>query len=540
MAGQTPPPPAQSDNVYQPAQPDPLSMSDFQGLFTSTTRPGVDDKQVWWMDGYLPIGKMDARTMPGSGPILWTAPQSSIAFFAFANIGATPIAVVVLSDGTLWQVNTSTGAAVEMRPGVPIISNPSRQNVGISQSGSQYVLIVSKQTNGYFIWDGTTLYAPGNTGPFGLVPTGIGGTAIETYSGRVWIANGATIFFSAPGSLIDFTSGSGGGNFTSTDSFLRVSYTQLIQTNGFLYLIGDSSINYISGVQTAGSPPVTTFTNQNADPEVGTPYPATVDVFGRNIVFANSWGCHVSYGAAVTKISEATDGFYASVPNFAGQQLSAAKAIVYNKKIWMVLAPVIDLFTGQQRQKLLIWNGTIWFVSEQDIVLTYIQSQEINSVLTAWGTDGTTLRALFQQPSVGFTKRIMSKFWLTPIGYQEGKIANRFWAVAQYYSLLDPNVNVYVESENAASFGGNSEIVLVPDPTNSIMRWTTLGGTPMVWTTTGGIPMIWNTIVAGIVVFDPRNVSQQGKMLGFTLETNAADMAWISAMIAPAVWNYRG
>lgn len=126
------------------------------------------------------------------------------------------------------------------------------------------------------------------------------------------------------------------------------------------------------------------------------------------------------------------------------------------------------------------------------------------------------------------------------IGYQEGKTANRFWAVAQYYSLLDPNVNVYVESENAASFGGNSEITLVPDATNSIMQWTTLGGVPMNWTTTGGIPMVWTTIIAGIVVFDPRSVAQQGKMLGFTLETNAADMAWISAMIAPAVWNYRG
>jgi hypothetical protein len=539
MAQQAPQPPSQSENPFQPAQPQPLVLEEFQGLYTSTTRPGVKDEQMWWCDGLIPLGKMDLRTLPGVGPIIWTTPRSTIAFFSFANIGATPIAVVVLSDGSLYQVNTTTGVAVQMA-GPGTILNPSRQNVGISQSGSLYVLIVAKQTNGYFIWDGTTFYPPGASFLVGTVPTAIGGTAIETYSGRVWIANGATIFFTAPGSLIDFTSGDGGGNFTSTDSFLRISFSQLIQTNGFLYLIGDSSINYISGVQTAGSPPVTTFTNQNADPEVGTPYPATVDVFGRNIVFANAWGAHVSYGAAVTKISEATDGFYASVPNFGGLQISAAKAIVYNKKIWMILAPVIDLFTGQQRNKLLIWNGQIWFVSEQDISLSYIQSQEINSLLTAWGTDGTTLRALFQQPSIGFTKRVMSKFWTTPVGYQEGKTANRFWAVAQYYSLLDPNVNVYIESENAASFGGLSEITLVPDATNSVMQWSTQGGNPMNWTTLGGVPMIWTTVSAGIVVFDPRSIAQQGKMLGFTLETNAADMAWISAMIAPALWNYRG
>ena len=38
------------------------------------------------------------------------------------------------------------------------------------------------------------------------------------------------------------------------------------------------------------------------------------DVFGRNIVFANSFGAHISYGAAVTKISEELDGVYNTVP----------------------------------------------------------------------------------------------------------------------------------------------------------------------------------------------------------------------------------
>ena len=536
----TPPPPAQQENSVQPPQPEPLVMSDFQGLYTSTTRPGVDDKQVWWMDGYIPIGKMDLRTLPGVGPILWTAPATlTIVFYGFGNIGANPIAIVILSDGSIYQIITSTGVAMQIA-GPGTILNPAIQNVGITQYGNYAILIVAKQANGYFVWNGTIFYKPGDTFGASFMPLGIGGNAIETYSGRVWIANGPTVYFTVPGSLIDFSSGDGGGNFTSADSFLRVGYTQLIQTNGFLYLIGDSSINYISGVQTAGSPPVTTFTNQNADPEVGTPYPATVDVFGRNIVFANSWGAHVSYGAAVTKISEATDGFYASVPNFAGLQISAAKASVYNKKIWMILMPVIDLFTGQQRNKLVIWNGQIWFVSEQDITLTYIQSQEINSVLTAWGTDGTTLRPLFQNPSANFTKRVMSKFWVTPVGYQESKTANRFWALAQYYNLTSPNVTLYVESEDAGSFGGGAEKTLVPTNDNSLMQWTTSGGQVMNWTTTGGIPMIWSTIGAGIVVFNPQSIAQQGVMLGFTLETNCADMAWISAMIAPAIWGYRG
>jgi hypothetical protein len=545
---QAQPPAQQGGQPWLPPSPPPYLMEEFQGLYTSTTRPGVKPEQCWWIDGYIPLGRNDLRTMPGAGPAVFTAPAGkSIAFFDFGNIGATPYGIVIGATGEIYAVNTNTGASSTIAPAATI-TNPSKQNVGITQYGSQYILIVANQTNGYFIWDGTTFFKPGDTFTGtggGTMPTAIAGTTVEIYAGRVWIANGATVFFSVPGSLTNFSSGSGGGNFTSTDSFLRVGYSQLIQTNGFLYLIGDSSINYISGVQTAGSPPVTTFTNQNADPEVGTPYSASVDVIGRNIVFANAWGIHVSYGAAVTKISEPCDGFYTSVPNFGGQQLSGAKAIVYGKRLWCLLCPVIDQFTGQQRNKLIIWNSQLWFVSEQDVSLTYIQHQEINSVLTAWGTDGTTLRRLFQQPSTGFTKRVMSKFWASQVGIAMRQTATRFWASAQYYSLLDPDVNVYIESENAASFGLNAQKLLVPGTTN--VQWTTMVGgvsTPMNWTTMVlgvSTPMKWTTTNAGgIVVFDPQNISQQGMYLGFTLETNAADMAWISAMIADALWNYRG
>jgi hypothetical protein len=531
-------PPTQQESPFQPPQPPPYEMSKFQGLQSSTTRAGVKDEQCWWIDGYIPLGEMDLRTLPGVGPVVWTAP-TTISFFGFANIGATPIAVVFLNDGSIWQVNTATGAAVNFAP-AGTIQNPGKQNTGMSQYGSQYVLIVTKQTNGYFIWNGTTFFKPGDAFGGGTVPTGIGGTSVETYTGRVWISNGPTVFFSAPGAVVDFSSANGGGNFTSNDSFLRVGYTQLIQTNGFLYLIGDSSINYISGVQTSGSPPITTFTNQNADPEVGTPYSATVNVFGRNIVFANAWGVHVSYGAAVTKISDDLDGFYSSVQNFDNQQLSAAKATVFNKKLWMLLAPVIDAFTAQKRNKLLCWNGRFWFVSEQDITLSFVQSQEINSVLTAWGTNGLTLRRLFQAPSTGFTKRVMSKFWIQPIGPEMRKTANRFWAVAQYYSQNNVDVNLFVQSENASSIGGFASKVLVPSPGNLQMNWTTLGGTPMVWTTQGGRQMIWTTTAVGITVFSPASIAQQGVLLGFTLETTAADMAWITTAMADALWSYRG
>lgn len=528
-------PQSESPTTYTPAGPaDPLIFEAFEGVNTATLRPGVDDKQAAWLDGFMPLGPgRNLRTMYGLSTALYTASGTlSVAFFDFGNIGSTPIMVTIQTDGSIQQVNTTTGVVQPMAV-AGTIQNPSRTSVGFAQYGSQYILIVSKQTNGYFIWDGTNFFRPGNSFAGGVVPLGISGTAIEIYAGRVWIANGPTITFSAPGSIIDFSTGSGGGNFTSSDSFLRVGFTQLKQTNGFLYLVADSSINYISGVQTSGSPPVTTFTNQNADPEVGTPWPSTVDVFNRNILFANAFGAHVSYGGAVTKISEMLDGVYNTVTNFGNIVPSAAKAIVFGKKIWILLLPIIDPITGQQVNKLLMWNGKQWWATQQDVSLTYIQFQEINSILTAWGTDGKSIYQLFAQPSVNFTKTFQSKLWDKPGGYQFTKFVTRLWGIVQYYSNLSPTLNIALDNENSST--PNVAAVI---PTG--VQWVNNSGEVVQWVNNSNQVVQWLANGVTYSVFSPDAVAQQGVLTGFTGTTNAADMAIVSIMIQDSIAGYRG
>jgi hypothetical protein len=518
-----------------PGPPEPLLFEEFEGINTATTRPGVDDKQAYWLDSFMPLSRRNLRTMWGVGTPLFTpADSDTIQFFDFFNIGATPYALVIVGSGQIYAVNTSTGAVTSIAAD-GTITNPVRAAVGLTQWGSQYVIIVANQTNGYWMWDGTTFYTAGGAAPGGgTLPTGIQGTAVQTYEGRVWIANGATITFSSPGSFKDFASGDGGGNFTSSDSFLRVGYTGLIQTNGFLYLIGDSSVNYISGVQTSGTPPVTTFTNNNADPEVGTPWPGTLDVFGRNILFANAFGAHVSYGAAVTKMSEPLDGIYNTVPNFGSIQPSAAKAIIFGKKVWMLLLPIIDPISGQQVNKLLMWNGKIWWAASQNIPLLFVQHQEINSVITAYGTDGKSIYQLFSTPSTAFTKIAQTKLWDKPGDYRFNKTPNRFWSILQYYNPASPNLTISIDNE----INSDSNDYTVTSPIE--MDWVTASGAAMNWTTAGGQPMLWQAAGIGFGVTGPLAVGQQGVLTGFTASTNCADMAIISAMIHDELFQYRG
>jgi hypothetical protein len=757
------PPSDVQDNPYLPKGPPPNILEDFAGINTSTTRVGVDDKQMWWCDGFYPIDRRNLRTMYGVGAALYTATGGkTIAMYAFANIGALPYAIVFLSDGSIVAVNTNT-AAVTTIMSAGTIFGPSIQTLGVSQWGRQFVIIVSSQPNGYWLWDGAVLYGAGTLGPivtltntgsgyatapgvlasgghgtgatfaaaisggqvtgvtltnpgtgyqagdqvslvfsggnatgsggsvtaalshaagsgaslsvvvgfngafyfvssasvvaggsgysaftaitvsvtgsglfissypalsavisggvitgvnianpgviypagsnpsitaavndsglyyvsstsivaagagysngikltasgggspttqatfqasvnaggsitsvaitnpgvYGsntaptitisdtftvaaatvqLMPFAIQGTAVQTYAGRVWVANGASVFFTAPGSQTDFATSDGGGNFISSDSFLRVFYSQLIQTNGFLYLIGDSSLNYISGVSVSGSPPATTFTNQNADPQVGTPYASTGDLFGRNIIFANSFGVHVSYGAAVTKISEALDGVWNTVANFGGLQLSAANATVFGKRIWMVLNQIIDPVTLATVNRLFCWDGKKWFATHQDHALTFIQHQEINSVFIAYGTDGTTIWPLFQSPSSGFTKVVQSRLWDAPGGYLFNKTETRFWALTQYYSASSPDLTVDIDNEQ-----------------NAYPYATQTGSAHVTITGPAG---------AGYFVTPPQAVGQAGVLSGMTIRTTAADMSLISAMLGGyAVAAYRG
>lgn len=760
-----------------------LSLEQFQGVNTSTTRPGVRDEQCAWIDGFFPIAPGNLRTLYGIGDVLFEATGGNvIVCFYFYNLGSNPYVVIFQSDGSAIQVNTNTAVATTILA-AGTITLPNINNLGISQSGSKYLIIVANQANGYFLWDGSLLYTAGtlspqititnpgsayvsapavvfsggsgngaaaiahigggfvtnitltnpgsgyrvgdeptitlvggqqggtganltavlgstgagsgatftvgltqissgpltgsfeitsvnvtnggsnyssfttltvavltgsqltpasltpnmtggvitsvtinNTGVFGGTPTGGGGispptfsitandnglftvvsvtvnsggsnyspstiitatgggspisqaslrptivggvitsvqilnggvygsntpptlavtdsvvtatavcsimpfgiqgTAVQTYQGRSWVFNGNVFNFTAPGSVTDFSTSNGGGSQQSADSNLRIGYIQAVQTNGFLFVLGDSSMNYISGVQTAGTPPTTTYTYNNSDPEIGTPYPACVTTVGQEILIANSTGIFVSTGGAFQKISMAMDGVYNTVPAtnfnsnpFSGFQLSAAKATIFGKRVWMVLVPIVNPVLNTVVNQLLMFSGDqkIWFSSQQDSAgsnLTFIQGQEINSVYTAWGTNGTFLFPLFNRPVDTLAKIVESKFWFDPGGYESYKSTNRFWSVWQCYDTTTTQIDVGIDG---IGIDGNGNQFA------TAAQYTITGPTS-----------------TGFFTTPPQAIGQQGIAIGMRIATLAKDMALISAKIDSQEQGYRG
>ena len=385
-------------------------------------------------------------------------------------------------------------------------------------------------------YSGTVLWVASGNGPaaasVSLMPFGISGTAIEEFQGRAWIANGGAVgnnppknrvIFSSPGNPADFNVANGAGAFASTDSFLRTGYHSLRQTNGFLYLIGDSSINYISGVQasTAGGTTNTTFSNQNADPQIGTPWPSSVQVFSRNIVFGNTVGIFVSYGGAVTKVSEPLDGFYASGNIFgATDDFSSAVSTIFGTVVYMLLLPIISPLTGQAETRLLMWDGRKWWTGHQLAAgssLKYIATQEINSVLQAWGTDGTTLFPLFTVPSNTLTKVYRSRLWDQP-SYWFTKTAIRLSGIVFGYTP-DEAITLNVDSET-----GSAAYALSPAAAGLV--WSGLSWTGLTWSS-GGIGLLGSPIPIG----------NQGRLLGMTAQTTASDIAILSLSLGSQTYS---
>lgn len=517
-----------------PSNPLPIVFDRFAGLNTQASRPGIKDEEMSWVDGWFPIGPSNLRTLWGAAPSVYTASGSlTVQWFGFANLGSTPYMYVLLSDGSVQQVQIvnngspggtpPTGGTVTqvMTPGT--VSAPSSIAMGFSQWGTQYILFSASQTNGYWTWDGTTLHQSGD----GTITSGISGNCIGVYTGHVWVGNGASVNFSAPGSTVDFTTGDGGGSFTSSDPFLRRSYIQFIQTNGFFYLLADSSINYISGVVTSGSSPTTTFTNQNADPQVGTPWPWSVQLFSRNIVFANSFGVFVSYGGATQKVSSPLDGIYNSVPNHGPITPSAAVAEIFGIACYALLLPVIDQYTGQQVNKLCLWDGKKWFTSGQDVDLNFIATLEIDSDLWAFGTDGTSVYPLFSAPSPGFTKVAQSKLFSTP-HYLYTKTEREVFGIVQNNL---PNtafaLTVNVDSENP------TEPVVIPNPSPGL-TWTNASGQPIVWTNASAQTITW--VGAGLGIFGPLACGQNGRLIGMTAVSTSEDLTLVSLTALGQAW----
>jgi hypothetical protein len=370
----------------------------------------------------------------------------------------------------------------------------------------------------------TLIVTGGNTAADALIdimPFGVSGQSIETYQSRVWITNTNKILFSAPGSTGDFSTAAGGGTVRSTEPFLKTEWPAIKQANGFLYPMGDSSINVISNVQTSGSPAVTTFNNANTDPQIGTPWRDSVQTFGRAIIFAGPTGIFGLFGGTAEKLSDkinnlflpvARGGIGVTMPTTGADQPCGAVADIFNVRCYLFLLPIVDPFSGHTRKIMAGWDGKTFFLASQSKALTFIATQETDSDPVAYGTDGRSIFQLFKTPSIANNKVLQSKLWAG-----DGFIITK--QVLQFYFQIQDRSNdeyqVFGALDNEC--GANQPFLVTSDGT---FQWINQDQGIFGWENNDPGEFFWKASNCSIGGF---RQEFYGQLLGFTMRSASKD-----------------
>jgi hypothetical protein len=351
-----------------------------------------------------------------------------------------------------------------------------------------------------------------------LMPIGVSGTTVETYQNRVWIANGINFYATGANTVANFATSTGGVLAQITDNSLRSQITRLAQSSGYLYIFGDSSITVLTNVQTSTTG-LTTYNLSNVDPQVGTSWRDCVTAFGRALIFANPSGVYALYGGSAEKVSPMLDGLFLKA-NWSSTTPTAAVATIYNIRVFMMNFTTVNPYTGATVTLMAMWDGQKWFVGTQNKQPNFIQTQEVNSVIQAWGTDGTNLYPMYQTASSTLQKVFQTKIRKAP-NYTSFKRALRLYFVATNNGA-DSSPSFALSADTDASLGVPINLTLQQlalnfvNNSNASIQFQSNSNQNINFFSSPPVSIIGT------------GLSTYGRMIGYTLTTTASDLDIIS------------
>ena len=328
---------------------------------------------------------------------------------------------------------------------------------------------------------------------------------VSSFSGRVWVAFGRTVAYSAAGSYSDFTSVSA-GTIVLTDSTLHGNIQQLLAANNFLYVFGDDSINVFSDVRVTTSG-TTLFTNTNVSASVGSKRPQAIFPYFRSVLFMNDYGVYALVGSTTSKLSDSLDGMFANIdfasPIYAGQVLiNNILCAAFNFRYYDAI------FTGGYRYIQAVFFDKRWFLTSQGDSMKYITSVPFNGKISLYGTIGNTLYKLYNSTNNAITSRVQTA--LLPLTDPiRTKQALKFGIEA---TLSNGAVlSVTVDSENGSSPAYTLQNFVI---------WTNNAGATISWTNNSSTVISWLG-GTGYTLYKS-DAMQWGKYLGLTQTSNSA------------------
>jgi hypothetical protein len=414
------------------------------------------------------------------------------------NFKTGTLSLVVINEGSGYTnaantIVTISGGGGAGATAVPIVVGNVVTQVIMTNQGSGY-------TNAANV-TATVSGGGGNGAVLQAIVNSEPNVGIASFSGRVWIAAGRSVYYSAAGSYSDFTSVSA-GSVTLTDSTLHGNIIQLLTANNFLYIFGDNSINVFSDVRVTNAG-TTLFTNTNVSASVGSELKNAIFPYFRSVLFMNDYGVYALVGSTTSKLSDALDGVFPNIdfanPVYAGQVLlNNILCAVFNFRYFD------STFTNGYRFIQAVFFEKKWFISSQGNNIKYVTSVPEAGQIVMYGTSGNNLYRLYADTSSSIVSRVRTALMpmTDPIRTKQAlKIGIEATAPANGTITMSATV----DNENRSSS---------PYTLSSVITWQNNSLQVIPWNNNSGTNIGWGTSGYSLYKTDAQ---QYGKYLGITV-----------------------
>ena len=435
----------------------------------------------------------------------------TVSFYGGGGSGANAVAsIVTFATGTVSIAVTNPGDSFTSAPIVNISGGggTGAAATAVVSGNALATIVMTNPGTGYTNSANLVVTLSGGGGSNATIAATINNTPnvdIASFSGRVWIAAGRQVYYSAAGTYNDFTSVSA-GNIILTDSTLHGVLYKLLAANNFLYLFGDDSINVFSDVrvQTDGT---TLFTNTNVSASVGSKRANAIFPYFRSVLFLNDYGVYALVGSTTSKISDPLDGVFPNIdftyPIYAGQVLiNNILCSAFNFRYYDAV------FTQSYRYIQAVFFEKKWFFTSQGNTLQYITSAPVGGKIDLYGTDDSALYQLYANNTANVTSIIQTA--LMPMN---DPIRDK---QALKFGVEVTTANSTIFTVTVDSQAGSSP----PYTLQNNVLWYNNLGVNLNWINNSSQVIYW-LFSSGYYLYKS-DAQQWGKYLGLTLQSNSA------------------
>jgi hypothetical protein len=540
---------------------------DFKGVNVTNNRTAIGEGEFAWLENTQPIGFGNIRIINAPSNVAGVTFANTVSYMASANIQNTEFLFAFQEDGSAQYVNIETDTLGNLAAsstfsnanvsivqwkneriliidpnngyktwdGTNLVDIGSIGEVQINDGGTNYTNVTvtfsapdqagGEQAAGEAVTLANTIVEILVTNPgtgYTAAPTititdaggsnanatctlfSQSGTGIATFSGRAWISDQRTVYYSAVDSYYDFINVSS-GFLTLTDSTLRTDISTIIAANNFLYVFGEDSINVFSDVRVNSVTGETLFTNTNVSASIGSGFKYAIFPYFRSMLFLNRYGVYALVGATTSKISDSIDDIFTNI-DFA-QPITAGQVLINN--ILCAAWTVTYNDAGTPRKIQIVFFDRKWFITDQGDTITRTASAVIAGNILLYGTTGSNLVKFYDSATATLEWRIATALW--PMGDPIRDKQALKLGVEATLSTGFASFDAFMDSENQQS---------PAIPFANSVEWINNLGNPIAWTNSGGATVGWTSIFipGGNQYYLYRSDARMyGKYLGVTL-----------------------